>query len=158
LTYLMEGQVDRAIECCRSGQEQIAGLGGTWTFTMICAHLLEALLAAGRLDLAEEQEALGRKALDTGERWGESCLSVAFAHLSALRDDERGALEWFQRAIAAANEQKALPFLAKALLARGIHLGERGDEERSREDLEAAQRLLEQLSMTYHQKKAVLAL
>jgi tetratricopeptide (TPR) repeat protein len=158
LTHLMEGRVERAIELIRFGQEQIAGLGGTWTFTMICAHLIEALLAAGQLDLAVEQEALGKKVLDTGERWGESCLSVSFAHLQAARHDERGALDWFQRAVSAASEQRALPFLAKALLARGIHLAERGDGERSREDLEMARRLLERLSMSYHEKKAISAL
>jgi tetratricopeptide (TPR) repeat protein/predicted Ser/Thr protein kinase len=153
LTYLVGGDVKKAVELCRSGQDRIADGGGTWTFTMICAHYIESLLAADSIDLALAQEALARKALETGERWGESCLYVAFGHLAAAQSDERTALECFGKAIAAAEEQKARPFLAKALLARGVYCANRG-EGKGRDDLESARGWFEELAMVHHKKCA----
>jgi serine/threonine protein kinase/tetratricopeptide (TPR) repeat protein len=158
LTYLMEGNVEKAVDLCRAGLREIADRGSTWTFTMICAHIIESLLASGQLERAEEHEALGNKALETGERWGQAPLAVAFAHLRAARGREEGALEWFDKAISVAGEQGALPFLAKGLLARGLYLAERGHLVRSRQDLEMASDLFSRLGMTFYLQSATEAL
>jgi tetratricopeptide (TPR) repeat protein len=157
LTLLMQGEVEKAVELCRSGQEKIADGGGTWTFTMICAHFIEALLAAHQLDLALAQESLAKKALETGERWGESSLYVALGHLRVAQDEEALALECFARAISVAEEQNARPFAAKARLARGVYLASRIPQQ-SRRDLEAARDAFERLGMRSHQKCAADAL
>jgi tetratricopeptide (TPR) repeat protein len=154
LAHLALGDVDKAVELCRSGQQTIADGGGTWTFTMICAHYIEALLAAKQLDLALAQEALAKKVLETGERWGESCLYVAFAHLCEAQGDGPRALGCFARAIEAADEQGARPLSAKALLARGIYLAEMGEEQRARRDLEGAREAFERLAMRNHEQCA----
>lgn len=127
LCHLVEGDTERALALSRFGRDQIRAAGGTWTFSMIGSHLVEALTWAGDFDGAQREADITLEVIDSGERWGESPLTVALGRLHACRGDRDQARRWFDRAIAVAEEQRARPFLAKARLALAAFLLD-GDE------------------------------
>lgn len=124
LTYLAAGDARRAVELCTFGRDHIAKAGGTWTFSMVGAHLAEALLASGEPEAALRVAEETVPVIDAGERWGESCLHLAMGRIHARLGNAERALQSFGKALRAAEEQQKSPtFTAKVHLATGaFHL------------------------------------
>ena len=154
LVALAEGDAARAIELCRFGREHIARTGGTMTFTMIGTHLAEALLASGDVEGALKTARESLPVLETGERWGESCLYVTLGHIHQKRREHAEAKGWLQKAIAVAEGQKGKPFEAKARLAYGAFLRDTGEAQAGLEELGKARTLFDQLKMGWYRDRA----
>ncbi|HYV49653.1 MAG TPA: protein kinase [Myxococcaceae bacterium] len=153
LVALAEGDATRALELCRFGRDHIAKTGGTMTFTMIGTHTAMAQLLSGEVDAALKTARETLPILETGERWGESCLYVTLGHIHAKRREMNEARGWFQKALAVAEAQKGKPFEAKARLALGAFLRDAG-ESHGMEELSKARALFDQLKMGWYRDRA----
>jgi tetratricopeptide (TPR) repeat protein len=154
LVALAEGDAAKAVELCRFGREHIAKTGGTMTFTMIGTHLASALLAAGDVEGALKTAKDSLPVLETGERWGESCLYVTLGHIHTRRKEMSEARSYFQKALAVAEGQKGRPFEAKARLALGAFLRDAGEVPAGMEELSKARALFDQLKMGWYRDRA----
>jgi serine/threonine protein kinase/predicted ATPase len=152
LVHLAEGDAARALEFSRFGRDHIKAAGGTWTFTMIGAHLAEALAWTGDLDGALQEAKAALQIMTTGERWGESCLAVALGRVHARRGELDEARAWFQGAIKVGEQQQARPFVAKARLALGAFLRQIG-EEGAVDELRLAEEAFRTLGMPWYLAK-----
>jgi tetratricopeptide (TPR) repeat protein len=154
LTYLAEGDVRRAVELIRFARDYIARTGGTWTFSMIGAHLAEALLgtgdAAAALDVVRETLPV----LEAGERWGQSCLELAAGRVKARLGDVEGARESFAKALATAELQESPTFAAKALLGSGAFMLRSGQTNEGTSAVERALASFEELGMPWYAGRA----
>lgn len=153
LVALAEGDATRALELCRFGRDHIAKTGGTMTFTMIGTHTAMAQLLSGEVDAALKTARETLPILETGERWGESCLYVTLGHIHSKRREPSEARGWFQKALAVAEAQKGRPFEAKARLALGAFLRDTGDPQ-GMEELSKARALFDQLKMGWYRDRA----
>jgi len=153
LVALAEGDAARALELCRFGRDHIAKTGGTMTFTMIGTHTAMAQLLSGEVDAALKTAKETLPILETGERWGESCLYVTLGHIHAKRREMTEARGWFQKALTVAEAQKGKPFEAKARLALGSFLRDAG-EPQGMEELAKARALFDQLKMGWYRDRA----
>ncbi|HEY8208732.1 MAG TPA: protein kinase, partial [Myxococcaceae bacterium] len=153
LVALAEGDASRAIELCRFGKDHIAKTGGTMTFTMIGTHTALAQLLSGDVEAALKTAKETLPVLETGERWGESCLYVVLGHIHAKKREMNEARGYFQKALAVAEAQKGKPFEAKARLALGAFLRDAG-EPQGMEELSKARALFDQLKMGWYRDRA----
>jgi ATP/maltotriose-dependent transcriptional regulator MalT len=123
------------------------------TFTMIGTHTAMAQLLSGEVDAALKTAKETLPILETGERWGESCLYVTLGHIHAKRREMTEARGWFQKALTVAEAQKGKPFEAKARLALGSFLRDAG-EPQGMEELAKARALFDQLKMGWYRDRA----
>jgi tetratricopeptide (TPR) repeat protein len=154
LTYLAEGDARRAVELIQFARDYIGRTGGTWTFSMIGAHLAEALLGNGdaAAALAVVRETL--PVLEAGERWGQSCLELAAGRVKARLGDGDGARESFERALSTAELQESPTFAAKALLGTGAFMLRSGRTEEGTSAVARALSSFEELGMPWYAGRA----
>lgn len=157
LVALAQGDVKGAIEFCRYGRDHIAKSGGAMTFTMIGSHLAEALLAAGDVDGAHQTVRDVLPILETGERWGESCLYLAQGRIHLAQGNLSEARTSFERALSVGVSQQAKPFEAKAHLALGALLRDR-DNPGAHDHLDHARKQFTALGMRWYQERAEVVL
>jgi tetratricopeptide (TPR) repeat protein len=154
LCHLAEGDVRGAVDLIRFGRDHIRAAGGTWTFTMLGAHLAEALTWSGRLDEAMAEVRAAQAVMATGERWGESGLAVAQGRIHARRGERAEALAWFRKAVEVAEDQQAGLFVAKARLALGAFLRQIGEENEAVAELRRAEVAFAAMGMPWYRAKA----
>jgi tetratricopeptide (TPR) repeat protein len=154
LTYLAEGDARRAVELIRFARDYIARTGGTWTFSMIGAHLAEALLGSGDATAALDVVRETLPVLEAGERWGQSCLELAAGRIKARLGDAAGALDSFEKALSTAELQESPTFAAKALLGTGAFMLGSGRTADGRSAVERALTSFEELGMPWYAGRA----
>ena len=128
------GRVDEGLPKLREGYAMWASAGGKFHCSEYAARAADGLLAAGRLEEAEEFIAIGEQVQrDCEERLAEAELLRLRGRLLELADDAVAAEERYRRALEVAERQGAKLFSLRAAvdLARLINGQGRGTEARA---------------------------